>query len=146
VGQNHGKRMQLGPHHPGKHRRVAVHKTRRGRLVFGFKDQLNHQARARRRWARGCRKPAPEERNLYSPKPKNQNSSGGATSSRESPSMPLLAELVAFNVTVTIKISLLRSCQWHRFNQARRRMAFFSSLVESIVQSRLRLSVVLVWL
>jgi hypothetical protein len=36
-------------------------------------------------------------------------SSGGATSNQEPPSMPLLTELIAFYVTVAIKISLLRS-------------------------------------
>ena len=43
--------------------------------------------------------PAPEERNLYSLRQKNETSSGGATSNRENAIfMPLLAELVAFYV------------------------------------------------
>ena len=41
-------------------------------------------------------------------------SSVGATSDQEPPSMPLLAELVAFYVIVAIKISLLRSWESHR--------------------------------
>ena len=41
---------------------------------------------------------------------RNRASSGGATSNREPPSMPLLAELIVFSVAAAIKISLLRSC------------------------------------
>ena len=41
-------------------------------------------------------------------------SSVGATSNQDPPYMPLLTELVAFYVTVAIKISLLRSWQFHR--------------------------------
>ena len=41
---------------------------------------------------------------------KSENSSTGAASNQETPSMPLLAELVPCILTVAIKISLLRSC------------------------------------
>ena len=54
------------------------------------------------------RKPAPEEPNLYALVGKRHTSAGGATSIRNRPSMPLLTELVASDITLAIKISLLR--------------------------------------
>src|SRR5215475_4326953 len=53
-------------------------------------------------------------------------SSVGATSNQDPPYMPLLAELIAFHVTVAIKISLLRSWESCRLNQAPRQITSFN--------------------
>jgi hypothetical protein len=44
--------------------------------------------------------------------------------------MLLLAELVAFYVVVSIKISLLRSWEPHRLNEAKSRITIFNSLLD----------------
>jgi hypothetical protein len=44
--------------------------------------------------------------------------------------MSLLAELVAFYVVVSIKISLLRSWEPHRLNEAQSRITIFNSLLD----------------